>query len=355
MALARDDSIQHPDFRSAGEQRESPGPLHVSDLTSPRRPHKLEPLQQQQGGSGEGGGGGATKTKRKKTRIKRQGAVGELRGDLDGREEASEDPLLDASTLQQMQARLDPLYNPPTNVEPQKTTTFSSGSESAPIRTVVEDEMSGERGRRGREEGEGRGETGSRKRRRKRRTRRESGSESNDREPGPSDEQERPGTPLAATTSHSPTPPSQTEGSSRVAATVPHYFPPRDEIQDEEGCAEGGKGGRERVVEGASPVTVSHHLSQSPGLVFVERADGRGFDVRHKSSSVAPASDDTQCLKLMDRPISSELAALYSHQLVQRISVTAHGLLAGNCSSLSCRVMYCVICLRQSIRKLNLQ
>ena len=115
MALARDDSIQHPDFRSAGEQRESPGPLHVSDLTSPRRPHKLEPLQQQQGGSGEGGGGGATKTKRKKTRIKRQGAVGELRGDLDGREEASEDPLLDASTLQQMQARLDPLYNPPTN------------------------------------------------------------------------------------------------------------------------------------------------------------------------------------------------------------------------------------------------
>ena len=62
------------------------------------------------------------------------------------------------------------------------------------------------------------------------------------------------------------------EGSSRVAATVPHYFPPRDEIQDEEGCAEGGKGGRERVVEGASPVTVSHHLSQSPGLVFVERA-----------------------------------------------------------------------------------
>ena len=110
MALARDDSIQHTDFQSAGEQRQSPGPLRVSDLTSPRRPHKLEPLQQLQGE-----GGGATKTKRKKTRIKRQGAVGEMRGDLDGREEASGDPLLDASTLQQMQARLDPLYNPPTN------------------------------------------------------------------------------------------------------------------------------------------------------------------------------------------------------------------------------------------------
>ena len=26
------------------------------------------------------------------------------------------------------------------------------------------------------------------------------------------------------------------------------------------------------MVEGASPVTVSQHLSQSPGLVFVERA-----------------------------------------------------------------------------------
>ena len=80
--------------------------------------------------------------------------------------------------------------------------------------------MSGERGRRGREKGEGRGETGSRKRRRKRRTRRESGSESNDREPGPSDEQERPGTPLAATTSHSPTPPSQTGLMTRTIYTL---------------------------------------------------------------------------------------------------------------------------------------
>ena len=62
------------------------------------------------------------------------------------------------------------------------------------------------------------------------------------------------------------------EGSSRVAGSAPHYFPPPEEIQDEEEGGEGGKGGGERVVEGASPVTVSHHLSQSPGLVFVERA-----------------------------------------------------------------------------------
>ena len=99
-------------------------------------------------------------------------------------------------------------------------------------RGIGEDEVSGERRRRKRgksEEGEeleemtrrregeeegGGGETGSRKRRRKRRTRRESGSESREREeqgPSASDEQqERPETPLATQTSHSPVPPLQT-------------------------------------------------------------------------------------------------------------------------------------------------
>ena len=55
--------------------------------------------------------------------------------------------------------------------------------------------------------------------------------------------------------------------SSRVDRAVPHYFPPPEEIQDE--GEEGGGGGR--VVEGASPVPLTHHASQSPGLVFVER------------------------------------------------------------------------------------
>ena len=59
-------------------------------------------------------------------------------------------------------------------------------------------------------------------------------------------------------------------GTSRGASTAPHYFPPPEEIQDEE--EEDGEGGGERVVEGAAPVPLSHHVSQSPGLVFVERA-----------------------------------------------------------------------------------
>ena len=114
MALAGNESIHYAGLQSLGDLQQSPGPLHVSDLANTRRPHKLEPLQS---------GGGTTKTKRKRTRRKRQAEVEEQRGDLDGREEASgdaEDPLMDASTLQQMQARLDPLFsdgatNPPPN------------------------------------------------------------------------------------------------------------------------------------------------------------------------------------------------------------------------------------------------
>ena len=120
LAAAGDDSLQHTDFQSGhGEQRKIPGPLLVSDLTSSHRPHKLEPLQPQQGkGAAAAVGGGTKTTKKKKTKRKRQGEVGEPRGDVDGREEASgdaEDPLLDASTLRQMQARLDPLYSAPIN------------------------------------------------------------------------------------------------------------------------------------------------------------------------------------------------------------------------------------------------
>lgn len=55
---------------------------------------------------------------------------------------------------------------------------------------------------------------------------------------------------------------------SRAGRAVPHYFPPPEEIHDE---GEEGGGGR-RVVEGASPIPLTHHVSQSPGLVFVERA-----------------------------------------------------------------------------------
>ena len=104
MALAGDESTQHQTQRS----------LHVSDLASPQtisRHHRLEPLPQKQAPAEE-----RKKTRRKKTRRKRQEEVGEQRrGDVDGQEGVSggggEDPLLEASTLQQMQARLDPLYS----------------------------------------------------------------------------------------------------------------------------------------------------------------------------------------------------------------------------------------------------
>lgn len=112
----------------AGQQgtAASPGPLHLSDL-APRQldgplslPRKLEPLQQDTVGA---------KMRRKKTRRKRRGTEEqEQRGSLEGCEGGSSeilepsDPLLDASTLQQMQARLDPLYSastdPPLNGEP---------------------------------------------------------------------------------------------------------------------------------------------------------------------------------------------------------------------------------------------
>ena len=102
-----------PAWYSIAEMALSPGPLHVSDLTVPQhisRPHKLEPLEQQQmQGSAEGAA-----RKKKKTRRRREEESLERRGDLDGREGGSEeveDPLLSASALQQMQARLDPLYN----------------------------------------------------------------------------------------------------------------------------------------------------------------------------------------------------------------------------------------------------
>ena len=96
----------------------SPGRLHLSDLAPPLQnsvplslPRKLEPLQQ--GAVGVR----AAKTRRKRTRRKKRGTEEqEQRGSLDGSEGSGEilehsDPLLDASTLQQMQARLDPLYS----------------------------------------------------------------------------------------------------------------------------------------------------------------------------------------------------------------------------------------------------
>ena len=91
----------------------SPGPLHS-------RPHRLEPMQHDQVSKR------ATQTKRRKTRKKTRegGEEGKLqRGELDGRDEGVREiselashpnPLLGASTLQQMQARLDPLYTAPT-------------------------------------------------------------------------------------------------------------------------------------------------------------------------------------------------------------------------------------------------
>ena len=54
-------------------------------------------------------------------------------------------------------------------------------------------------------------------------------------------------------------------GVGRAPSSVPHY-PPPEEIEDdvnEEG---------ERVVEGASPALVAHHINHTPKLVFVERA-----------------------------------------------------------------------------------
>lgn len=98
----------------------SPGPLQLSELgPHPRsadgllsRPHKLEPLQH------DAVGVSAVKTKRKKTRRRRRhGDDQEQRERLEGSDGGSveilehSDPLLDASTLQQMQARLDPLYS----------------------------------------------------------------------------------------------------------------------------------------------------------------------------------------------------------------------------------------------------
>lgn len=117
------------------ELQQSPGSMHVSDLDTPphalpRRPHKLEPLTStvqplHGGGSGGEGERGEEKVRKKKKtkKKKRQAEVEEeTRGDLDGREgtpvrEEGEDPLLGASTLQQMQARLDPLF-PTSNIPP---------------------------------------------------------------------------------------------------------------------------------------------------------------------------------------------------------------------------------------------
>ena len=99
----------------AADEAASPGPLHMSDL-SPRapspasRPPRLQPLQHEPG---------AVKAKRKKTRRKKAVDQIEQRGELEGSEGGSgeiteltskSDPLLEASTLQQIQARLDPLY-----------------------------------------------------------------------------------------------------------------------------------------------------------------------------------------------------------------------------------------------------
>ena len=75
------------------------------------RPHRLQPLRHDSVGTR------ATKTKRKKTKKKdgEETERGKLEGSERGPEEISElashsDPLLEASTLQQMQARLDPLF-----------------------------------------------------------------------------------------------------------------------------------------------------------------------------------------------------------------------------------------------------
>lgn len=120
MASPLTDEYQyHPQM--LGEHKEdlsSPGPLNLSDLgpqtPSPQsRPHKLEPLQHKSVGE--------AKTKRKKTRKKNRDSKQreqQLEGSERGSGEISEltshsDPLLDSSTLQQMQARLDPLYNAP--------------------------------------------------------------------------------------------------------------------------------------------------------------------------------------------------------------------------------------------------
>lgn len=121
MASLTDESQHHPQM--LGEHEEdlsSPGPLNLSDLgpqtASPQsRPHKLEPLQHKSVGVRE------AKTKRKKTRKKNRESKRreqQLEGSERGSGEISEltshsDPLLDDSTLQQMQARLDPLYNAP--------------------------------------------------------------------------------------------------------------------------------------------------------------------------------------------------------------------------------------------------
>ena len=94
----------------------SPGPLHMSDLApAPNplsHPHKLEPLKQHERGSD-----GARVPKRKKTKRRRHTEAGEQRGDLEGgdgepgRIQEQVDPLLEMSTLKEMQARLDPLYS----------------------------------------------------------------------------------------------------------------------------------------------------------------------------------------------------------------------------------------------------
>ena len=108
-----DDSFSSQYMGDLKHTSTSPGPLQISDLdpqqasTSLSRPHKLAPLQHDMMG------GKAARTKRKKTR--KHNHEQEQRGNLDGSEggqvEENSNPLLDASTLQQMQARLDPLYS----------------------------------------------------------------------------------------------------------------------------------------------------------------------------------------------------------------------------------------------------
>lgn len=73
------------------------------------------------------------------------------------------------------------------------------------------------------------------------------------------------------------------------------------------------------------------HTTHRDGVIYVERKDGHGFVAQKRGQTDTVRGNEGAWSSWADRDIISSQVTLFVHGIVQRLSTTAHGLLAGLC------------------------
>ncbi|XP_064395564.1 transmembrane protein 237A-like isoform X2 [Halichondria panicea] len=263
----------------------SPGPLHMSDLdmspTGPPvpLPRLLEPLKQ-------------PKKKRKKRK----------RGEPLSLSEQPPESLLGDALRNQLRSRLDPIYNPPP-AQTKGVTTPTLGSDS-------------EREHGMREEGllsEGTAEEDL-----------PTHAQTTEDEGPPGVRQ------LPALPPDTEDPPQSSLADQLASGRITDTIEPMNGIQaylSEEDVVD--VTAEDHVTQTFTLPHPHHaHTTHDDDVIFVERRDGRGFVAQRRGQS-DPSLRKGAGLAWMDREVTSGQVTLFVHSQVQKVSLSAHGLLAG--------------------------